>query len=280
MRQKSYAQEESILYLIPTPIGNMEDITLRAVHLLEQVDFILCEDTRVTRELLNYLHIKKKLIHCDDHNEEQVKQMVVERLKDKAVIGLVTDRGTPIISDPGYRVSCYVIESGFPVVSLPGATAFVPALTMSGLSPAPFLFYGFLNSKKGKRDQELNALKNYPCTMIFYESPHRIEDTLQSLLEILGDRKVALCREISKKYEEIIRGSITEVSTIVSDLKGEMVLVVDGNHEQEDFSMLSILEHVNLYIEDGLTEKEAIKKVALERDLPKSVVYREYHIQK
>ena len=116
--------------------------------------------------------------------------------------------------------------------------------------------------------------------MIFYESPHRIEDTLQSLLEILGDRKVALCREISKKYEEIIRGSITEVSTIVSDLKGEMVLVVDGNHEQEDFSMLSILEHVNLYIEDGLTEKEAIKKVALERDLPKSVVYREYHIQK
>lgn len=281
MRQKSYAQEEeSILYLIPTPIGNMEDITLRAVHLLERVDFILCEDTRVTRELLNHLQIKKKLVHCDDHNEEQVKQMVVEQLKEKAVIGLVTDRGTPIISDPGYRVSRYVMDAGFPVVSLPGATAFVPALTMSGLSPAPFLFYGFLNSKKGKRDQELTSLKNYPYTMIFYESPHRIEEALHSLLEVLGNRQIALCREISKKYEEIIRGSISEVLVVVSELKGEMVLVVDGNHEREDFSSLSIPAHVTLYVEDGLTEKEAIKKVALERDLPKSIVYREYHIHR
>ncbi len=280
MRQKSYAQEKSILYLIPTPIGNMEDITLRAIHLLERVDFLLCEDTRVTRELLNYLHIKKKLIHCDDHNEEQVKNMVVSELENGAVVGLVTDRGTPIISDPGYRVSRHVIESGYPVVSLPGATAFVPALTMSGLSPSPFLFYGFLNSKKTKREQELSLLKNYPCTMIFYESPHRIEETLHSFYDVLGNRKIALCREISKKYEEIIRGTITEVLTVVSELKGEMVLVVEGNYEQEDFSMLAISDHVKLYLEDGLTEKEAIKKVAVERDLPKSVIYREYHFKK
>ena len=231
MRQKSYAQEESILYLIPTPIGNMEDITLRAVHLLERVDFILCEDTRVTRELLNYLHIKKKLIHCDDHNEEQVKQMVVERLKDKAVIGLVTDRGTPIISDPGYRVSRYVIESGFPVVSLPGATAFVPALTMSGLSPAPFLFYGFLNSKKGKRDQELNALKNYPCTMIFYESPYRLVKTLAQFAELFGpDREASVSRELTKKFEENVRGTLRELIVHFSarEVKGEIVIVLGG----------------------------------------------------
>ncbi len=277
MRQKSYDDSPS-LYLIPTPVGNMEDITLRAINILKKVDFLLCEDTRITAELLNKLDIKKKLVHSDDHNEDSLKEMVLSKLQDGLNIGLVTDRGTPIISDPGYKIVEYVTKNGFNVISLPGPTAFVPALTMSGINPAPFLFYGFLNSKESKRIKELESLKNLPYTIILYEAPHRITDMLKSLLSVFGNRQIALCREISKKYEESIRGTIEEVLTVSDTLKGEMVVVVEGNLEQEDYSSLTILEHINLYLEDGMSDKEAIKKVAVERGIPKSVVYKEYHI--
>lgn len=279
MRQNSYDNSPS-LYLIPTPVGNMEDITLRAIHTLEMVDFLLCEDTRVTSELLHKLNIKKKLIHSDDHNEDSLKEMVLSKLQEGNNIGLVTDRGTPIISDPGYKIVEYVTSHGFNVISLPGPTAFVPALTMSGINPAPFLFYGFLNSKDSKRKKELETLKKLPYTIILYEAPHRIQDMLTSLLEVFGNRKIALCREISKKYEEAIRGTITDVLEVVDSIKGEMVVVVEGNLEQEDYSSMTILEHIRLYLEDGISEKEAIKKVAVERDIPKSVVYKEYHMEK
>ena len=152
MIQKSYKEDKSNLYLIPTPIGNLEDITLRSIKMLEKVDFLLCEDTRVNAELLKHLKISKKLIHSDDHNEDNIKNMVVEKLREGYNIGLVTDRGTPIISDPGYKIVEYVTSLGFNVISLPGANAFVPALTASGIEPAPFLFYGFLNSKESKRN--------------------------------------------------------------------------------------------------------------------------------
>lgn len=278
-RQKSYDSEDApCLYLIPTPVGNLDDITLRAIQILKKVDFLLCEDTRVTSQLLSQLEIKKKLIHCDDHNEDEVKMMVAEKLREGLHIGLVTDRGTPIISDPGYKVVQYVSSLGFSVISLPGATAFVPALTMSGIYPSPFLFYGFLNSRSVKRKKELETMKKYPFTIIFYESPHRIEETLKDIREVFGNRKVALCREISKKYEEIIRGTLEEVILLSSQLKGEMVVVVEGNLENEDYSFLSIVEHVQLYLEDGMSEKDSIKKVAVERGIPKSVVYKEYHI--
>lgn len=279
MRQNSYDNSPS-LYLIPTPVGNMEDITLRAIHTLEMVDFLLCEDTRVTSELLHKLNIKKKLIHSDDHNEDFLKEMVLSKLQERNNIGLVTDRGTPIISDPGYKIVEYVTSHGFNVISLPGPTAFVPALTMSGINPAPFLFYGFLNSKDSKRKKELETLKKLPYTIILYEAPHRIQDMLTSLFEVFGNRKIALCREISKKYEEAIRGTITDVLEVVDSIKGEMVVVVEGNLEQEDYSSMTILEHIRLYLEDGMSEKEAIKKVAVERDIPKSVVYKEYHMEK
>lgn len=279
MRQKSYDNSPS-LYLIPTPVGNMEDITLRAINTLKMVDLILCEDTRVTSELLNKLNISKKLIHSDDHNENSLKEKVLSMLEEGKNIGLVTDRGTPIISDPGYKIVEYISKNGFNVISLPGPTAFVPAITMSGINPSPFIFYGFLNSKESKREKELNVLKNYPYTIIFYEAPHRIKNMLESLLMVLGNRKIALCREISKKYEEIIRGTITEVLEVTDTIKGEMVVVVEGNLEQTDFSDITIVEHVRLYLDDGMTEKEAIKKVAVERDIPKSLVYKEYHIDK
>ena len=277
IRQKSYDNSPS-LYLIPTPIGNMEDITLRCVNILKMVDFILCEDTRITGELLSKLEIKKKLVHSDDHTEDGLKEMVLSSLQEGKNIGLVTDRGTPIISDPGYKIVEYVSKNGFNVISLPGPTAFVPSLTASGLNPQPFLFYGFLNSKESKREKELESLKKLPYTIILYESPHRIHEMLDSLLKVFGDRRIALNREISKRYEEIIRGNISEVLEVVDELKGEMVVVVEGNLEDEDYSTISILEHINIYLEDGLTEKEAIKKVSVERGIPKSVVYKEYHI--
>ena len=277
MRQKSYDNSPS-LYLIPTPVGNMEDITLRSINTLKMVDLLLCEDTRITGELLSKLDIKKKLIHSDDHTEEGLKEMVVEKLKEGLNIGLVTDRGTPIISDPGYRIVEYVSRCGYNVISLPGPTAFVPALTASGLNPQPFLFYGFLNSKESKREKELESLKKLPYTIILYEAPHRIKDMLESLLKVFGDRRIALNREISKKYEEIIRGTVSEVLEVVDELKGEMVVVVEGNTEDEDYSEMTVMEHINLYLEDGMSEKDAIKKVAVERGVPKSVIYKEYHI--
>ena len=277
MRQKSYNNSPS-LYLIPTPIGNMEDITLRCINTLKMVDIILCEDTRITSELLKKLDIKKKLIHSDDHNENGLKEMVLEKLNEGLNIGLVTDRGTPIISDPGYKIVEYVSNNGFNVISLPGPTAFVPALTASGLNPQPFLFYGFLNSKESKRKKELESLKKMPYTIILYEAPHRIHSMLESLLNVFGDRKIALISDISKKYVEMGSANILDILKIVDELKGEMVVVVEGNTDSEDYSNLSILEHVNLYVEDGISTNDAIKKVAKERNIPKSVVYKEYHI--
>ncbi len=279
MNQKSYDDSAS-LYLIPTPIGNLDDITVRALKTLESVDFILCEDTRETGKLLSKYNIKKKLVSCHEFNEEKVRSYVVEELKKGLNIGLVTDQGTPIISDPGYIVSKEVIRCGFNVVSLPGATAFVPALTMAGIDPSPFLFYGFLNAKDSKKKKELQALKNLKFTMIFYEAPHRLKDTLCDMLEVFGDRNITISREISKIHEEVLRDRISNLIDVADSLKGEFVLVVEGNHDIVDYSHMTIIEHVKIYVDDGMDEKEAIKLVAKERDVAKSIVYKEYHTGK
>lgn len=279
MSQKSYDDSAS-LYLIPTPIGNLDDITVRALKTLESVDFILCEDTRETGKLLSKYNIKKKLVSCHEFNEDKVRNYVVEELKNGLNIGLVTDQGTPIISDPGYIVAKEVIRCGFNVISLPGATAFVPALTMAGIDPSPFLFYGFLNAKESKKKKELQTLKNFKYTMIFYEAPHRLKNTLESMLEVLGDRYISISREISKIHEEVLRDKISNLIDVADSLKGEFVLVVEGNHDVVDYSHMSILEHVKLYVEDGMSEKDAIKLVAKERGVAKSEVYKEYHTGK
>ena len=279
MNQKSYDDGAS-LYLIPTPIGNLDDITVRALKILEAVDFVLCEDTRETGKLLSKYNIKKKLVSCHEFNEEKVRNFVVEELRKGLNIGLVTDQGTPIISDPGYIVAKEVINCGFNVISLPGATAFVPALTMAGIDPSPFLFYGFLNAKESKKKKELQSLKNFKYTMIFYEAPHRLKDTLELMLEVLGDRNITISHEISKIHEEVLRDKISNLIDVSDSLKGEFVLVVEGNHEIIDYSHMSIIEHVNLYVEDGMNEKDAIKVVAKERNIAKSVVYKEYHMGK
>ncbi len=276
MSQKSYDNKPT-LYLIATPIGNMEDITYRAINVLKSVSIIFSEDTRVTNQLLSYYNIKNKLISSHQYNEKDNIDKLLKYLNDGQDVGLVTDRGTPIISDPGYYLAKAAINNNYNVVSIPGATAFVSALITSNIDAQPFTFFGFLNSKSSKRRKELEELKNNKYTLIFYESPHRLIDTLNDMLKILGNRNISISREITKKFEEIYRGAISDVINELDVLKGEFVIVVEGNKDVNDFSNLSILDHVNLYIENGLDSKEAIKKVAHERKLNKNEVYSEYH---
>ena len=278
MIQKSYDDSPS-LYLIPTPIGNLDDITVRSLNVLKSVDEILCEDTRDTSSLLSHYDIHKKLVSCHEFNESKMIDYVISKLKEGYNLGLVTDQGTPIISDPGYIVSRGVVSAGYNVISLPGATAFVPALTSSGIEPSPFLFYGFLNAKNSKQIQELKTLKDYPFTIIFYEAVHRIESTLKNMLEVLGDRNISIGREISKIHEEYTRGTISQILPLVSEMKGEFVIVVEGNHSVVDYSQLDVVEHVKMYLDD-MNEMDAIKKVAKERGVAKSIIYQEYHNRK
>lgn len=276
MSQKSYDNSPT-LYLIPTPIGNMDDITLRTIKILNFVDVIFSEDTRVTGQLLKSLNIKKPLIANHEHNEKQNSEKLIQFLEEGKNVGLASDRGTPIISDPGYALSKTAIEAGYNVVSLPGATALIPALTSSGIEPNPFLFYGFLNSKESKRKKEIEKLKDIPYTIIFYEAPHRIKDTLKNIADIFGERNISISREITKKFEEIYRGKISEVLLEIEEAKGEMVLVVSGNHDEKSYDSLSIMDHVNIYLTQGYTPKEAIKKVAKDRNVKTSEIYNTYH---
>ena len=277
MSQKSYNNTPT-LYLIPTPIGNMEDITIRAINTLRNVDVIFCEDTRVTRQLLNYYNIDKRLISSHNYNEANNKERLIKYLNSGLNIGLVSDRGTPIISDPGYELAKCAIDNNFNVVSLPGATALIPALTSSGIDPMPFYYYGFLNSKESIRKKELENIKNIEATIIVYEAPHRINKTLIDMGNILGNnRKISISREITKKYEEIYRGTIENIIKQNNEYKGEIVIVIEGNKEHLVYKSLTIKEHVNLYIDEGTSVMDAIKLVAKERGIKKSDVYEIYH---
>ena len=274
MWQKSYDNSPSV-YIVPTPIGNLEDMTFRAINVLKMVDVIFSEDTRVTVQLLNYFDIKNKLIHLDDHNEEMVKDNVLDCLKDGKNVAIVTDRGTPIISDPGYKTVKFLKEKGYNVIALPGATAFVPALVASGITSEHFTFYGFLSSKESKMRSELEMLKDNEYTLIFYEAPHRILRTLSTMLEVLGNRYISISREISKLHESIFSGHISDAIKTI-EVKGEFVIVVEANKEIIHTDM-PIIDNINMYIKSGLSSMDAIKRVAKERKIPKSEVYNEYH---
>jgi len=274
MSQKSY-NDTPTLFIVPTPIGNLEDFTYRAVNTLKDVDVIFSEDTRVTLNLLNHFEIKKPLISLHKFNEELASDKMLAHLREGKNIALVSDRGTPIVSDPGNICTRKVIESGYNVVSLPGATALIPALTSSGLDASKFLFYGFLNSKSSKRKKELETLKKRKETIIFYEAPHRILEMLNEMLEIFGNRIISISREISKKHEEIYRGKIEDVLKELTVVKGEFVVIVEGNKEECVYSELSIKEHFDMYISEGYDDKAAMKKVAKDRKLSKNDVYKE-----
>lgn len=274
MSQKSYDGKPT-LYIVPTPIGNLEDMTYRAIKVLNEVDVVFSEDTRITINLLNHFEIKKHLISLYKFNEEGSSNKMLEYLKIGKNVALVSDRGTPILSDPGNVCVKKVIEEGFNVVSLPGATAAIPALTSSGIDASKFIFYGFLNSKSSQRKKELELLKNNKMTIIFYEAPHRILDMLNDMYDVFGDRNISISREISKKYEEIYRGNISSIMNEIGEPKGEFVIVVSGNNSNFDYDNLSVKEHVNMYIEDGKDEKTAIKLVAKDRNVPKSEIYKQ-----
>ena len=275
MLQNSY-DGSSTLYLISTPIGNLDDITYRSVKVLNDVDVIFSEDTRVTLNLLNYLGINKKLIALHEHNEDAIKEKVLEYLKNGNNIALVTDRGTPIISDPGYKTVKYITDNNYNVVALPGPTAFVPALITSGLAPQPFLFYGFLDCKDSLKKSELERLSDEEETIIFYEAPHRIIRTLNMMLDVFGNRNISISREISKKFETVYRGKISDVIDIIPE-KGEFVIIVEGVKDKIVDNNITIKDAVDNYIRTGFDVMTSIKKVAKDRNVPKNVIYREYH---
>lgn len=274
MNQKSYDNTPT-LYLVPTPIGNLDDFTFRGVEILKKVDVIFSEDTRVTLNLLNHFNIKKHLVASHKFNEEKSSAKLLSYLNEGKSVALVTDRGTPLLSDPGNICVKKVVEMGYNVVSLPGATAAIPALTSSSIDSSRFLFYGFLNSKQSKRIKELELLKDVKYTIIFYEAPHRIIDTLNDMKQVFKNRYISISREISKKYEEIYRGTIEEVIKELNEPKGEFVIVVSGNDEEVSYDDLSVQDHVDMYVRDGYTLKDAIKKVAKDRNVAKNEIYRE-----
>lgn len=282
-RQKSFDNNKPTLYLVATPIGNLNEMTYRAVETLKNVDYIAAEDTRNTIKLLNHFDISKKLISHHEHNIQSSIVKIVSLMEDNNNIALVSDAGYPAISDPGYELVKEIINRGWNVVPISGANAAINALIVSGILPQPFLFYGFLDHKDKKKKKELEILKSYKETLIFYESPHRIKKTLHLMLEILGNRNIALARELTKRHEEIIRGTTDEIVSIVDDLKGEMVIIVEGNKNQETndfFFDKSIQEHVDEYIRKGMSTKDAIKEVSKQRQISKNEVYNDYHKNK
>ncbi len=271
----NYKSNRNTLYLIPTPIGNLDDITLRALAILKAVDVIFAEDTRVTLKLLTHFDIKKKLFSFHEHNSDSQIESVCKHLETGENVGLVSDAGMPLVSDPGYDLVKEVIDRGFNVVALPGANALLPALAMSGIRTHPFLFYGFLNAKTNSRKSELEALRYFPHTLVFYEAIHRIDQTIADIYDIFGDRDFCIAREISKAYEEIIWGRLSEIKEPL-DLKGELVLVVSGYEEKSDIIDLSLVEQVDYFVKAGLKKTEAMKRVAEITGIPKNIIYNDY----
>ena len=263
------------LFLVATPIGNLDDITFRAINTLKEVDVIFCEDTRVTQQLLNHFSIKNKLISLHNFNEETVKERVLNYLQENKNVAIVTDRGTPIISDPGYKTVKYVKDNGYNVVSIPGACAMVCAITASGLSSEHFLFYGFLDSRDSHQLEELNTLESYDYSIVFYEAPHRLVKTLNNIYKVFGNRNISISKEISKLHEMVFTGTLEEAIRDIKEPKGEYVLVVAPSLKKVNNDM-DIIENVDLYINSGLSMMDAIKKVARERKVTKNIIYKEY----
>ena len=271
--------KKGILYLVPTPIGNMEDITYRALKVLNEVDVIFCEDTRISKELLKFYKITKNLISSNEQNELKRTELMINYLSSNKNVAIITDRGTPIISDPGYILVKKAIEEGYEVIGLPGANAATTALIISGLNPYPYLFYGFLKGNNKKKIENLKNLQKIKYSIIFYESVHHIQETLKLIYSVFGNRRVAICRELTKMYEECVRDELENIinNFNVITLKGEFVIVVEGNNNDVDYSDLNLIDHVNLYISDGFEKMEAIKKTSKDLNLSKSEVYKKYH---
>ncbi|MDA9472149.1 16S rRNA (cytidine(1402)-2'-O)-methyltransferase [Enterococcus sp. 5H] len=285
-KQKSFDSGNSgVLYLVPTPIGNLEDMSFRCINMLKEATIIASEDTRNTQKLLNHFEISTPQISFHEHNYKERIPQFIQRLEAGEVIAQVSDAGMPSISDPGHELVAACIEANLKVIALPGPSAGITALIASGLMPQPFTFYGFLPRKKKEQIEVLERLKTDVPTQIFYESPHRIATTVKHFSEVFGtERKAVICRELTKLHEEYLRGTLEELSKYLADhtLKGECCLLVEGfsgtaDEGNEDLA-LPLKEHIELLINAGSSSKEAIKEVAKLRGLKKQEVYKEYHV--
>lgn len=289
MKSQKSSQHEtgSCLYLVATPIGNLEDMTIRALRILKEVDVIAAEDTRNTKKLCNYFEISTPLVSYHEHNIEAGGEKLLKYLRDGKSVALVSDAGLPCISDPGADIVVKAIEEDFAVVPIPGANAALTALIASGITPQPFYFFGFLNRNKKERRQQLEKLAKREETLVFYEAPHRIKETLKDLDLMFGNRRITLARELTKKFEEFLRGTIEEAITWSneSEIRGEFCIVIEGNQnvEEEDLAdaywvNFSLEEHVDYIIEEShVNSKDAIKEVAKLRSISKRDVYQAYH---
>lgn len=285
--QKSFeAQEQGSLYLVPTPIGNLDDMTFRAIQILKEVEFIASEDTRNTQKLLNHFEITTSQLSYHEHNTAERTPQLIEKMLSGESIAQVSDAGMPSISDPGVELVQAAIQAGITVVPLPGPNAALTALIASGLTPQPFYFYGFLPRKKKELIASLIELNKRKETLVFYESPHRIKQVLEQMISVFGsERKIVLAREVTKRFEEFIRGNTVEVLEWLENeqIRGEFVLIAEGNAEAEEdepqeWESLSLKEHVEEMMEEQeLPSKKAIKEVSQLRNIQKREVYAAYH---
>ena len=278
-RQKSFINELPTLFLVATPIGNLDEMTPRAIDILRTVDIIAAEDTRNTLKLLSHFEIKTRLISHHQHNERESSKGLLQLLQDGLNVALVSDAGYPLISDPGELLVKTITEAGFNVVPISGSSPMLCALIASGLPVKPFTFIGFLPIGEKESKYQLENVKEIRHTLIFYEAPHRLRKTLNKILSVLGDRQICLAREISKKYEEFIRGRISEVLAIEDEIKGEIVIVVEGNTEENRpiVSIMEINSMIEKCIDSGMSASLAIKEVAQQTGISKNEVYRTYH---
>ena len=271
--------------MVATPIGNLEDITLRAIKVLKEVDLIAAEDTRHTLKLLNHLEITKPLISYYKQNEKMKSNILIEKLLKGENIALVSDAGTPAISDPGEEIVKEAIENNIQIVPIPGACAAINALIASGMNTKEFIFIGFLPVNKKEKIEKLDELKSYEETIIFYEAPHKLINTLESIKYVMGKRRIVLAREITKIHEEYLRGTVEEVLEKVEVPKGEFVIVLEGNStdarsEKQNFlNSLSLEEHYEYYKKQNYSKKEIIKSIARDRNTNKNEIY-QYFIKK
>lgn len=276
MIQKSYYDcGHGKLYLVPTPIGNMGDITTRAIDVLREAPYIYAEDTREAQALLKKFSIFKIVRSCHKFSEERNKSEIIGLLRNGYDVAYMSDRGTPLISDPGQIIVREAIKYDFNVVALPGPSALLPALNMSGIDNSKFLFYGFLNSKSVKRIEELKRIRSIEYTIVFYEAPHRITKTLSDIKMIFGNRNVAICREISKKFEEVFRGDLVSAIEYSKDIKGEMVIVVEGYDGKTPFKVDYVFEVMKL-VNAGEMLSTAIKIVSMTYGISKNELYNSY----
>lgn len=281
MRTLNFENKKPLLYLVSTPIGNMDEVSPRTREVLNEVDLIACEDTRVTGKLLSILSISKPLVSLREHNEVQASKEIVEKILKGTKVAYMSDAGYPCISDPGARLVKICLENEINVTTISGPNAALNALVASGLNSDHFYFHGFLDSKESVRLEELRELANRKETLIFYEAPHRIDKTLADLFTIFGDRKACIARELTKKHEEFIRGGLQELSEIDPEtLRGEMVIVVEGSlgEVKAEINNDEIIKMVKSLVEGGMSTKDAIKKVSELTKINKNHIYKIYHI--